>query len=281
MKERVKYRLSVYADLLKVEASGLASVGGGLRGAITKFSAASRKRMLELLAKIQLSFDGAVFVTLTYPGQYSSDWKRWKRDLDVFLKRLLTRFPDAAGIWRLQPQKRGAPHYHLLIWGISWHYLVLRRWIAQVWYDVVGSGDERHLIVGTQCDLVKSRRHAAFYVSKYVAKVDEAIWSDPETGEFFNVGRWWGRFGKLPVAAELTMHLSRSQVVELRRLVAKLLRSRDSAYGYRVCKRSCSRGFCCFRLGSSTYDNWGSLFDSTAFHMILAVSQLDVSSMSS
>jgi len=63
--------------------------------------------------------------------------------------------PEAAAIWKLEPQQRGAPHYHLLLFGIEFiPHQVIARW----WYEVVGSGDKRHhLVAGISIEAVKSR----------------------------------------------------------------------------------------------------------------------------
>ena len=31
-----------------------------------------------------------------------------------------------------------------------------RRWLERIWFEVVGSGDEKHLLAGTSADLIKS-----------------------------------------------------------------------------------------------------------------------------
>ena len=84
------------------------------RGKIGGFSAKARGRMMELCAKIR---DDAValFVTLTYPSDWPGDPARWKRDLDAFGKWICRFAPGVGAIWKLEPQQRGAPHFHLLV----------------------------------------------------------------------------------------------------------------------------------------------------------------------
>jgi hypothetical protein len=49
-------------------------------------------------------------------------------------------FSGCSAIWKLEPQKRGAPHFHLLVWGIAFlHYQRL----ARRWFEIVGSNDPR------------------------------------------------------------------------------------------------------------------------------------------
>lgn len=73
---------------------------------------------MELIASILRDAELPNFVTLTYPAKFPTV-SRAKRDLKVFQQRLIRRFPGSGGIWKLEPQERGAPHYHLLIWGFQ------------------------------------------------------------------------------------------------------------------------------------------------------------------
>jgi hypothetical protein len=49
-------------------------------------------------------------------------------------------------IWKLELQDRGAPHFHLLIFGLRYLPAAL---LARRWYEIVGSGDVNHLSAGT------------------------------------------------------------------------------------------------------------------------------------
>lgn len=151
--------------------------GGGARSRISTFSAQSRKRMLDKLAQIEFKDAGFIaFVTLTYPdrdGPPSS--AHTSRDLDVFLKRIRRRYPDASAIWRREWEERksGAhegvsyPHYHFLFFNLPFvHFEKINEW----WGDVlVYVGDLRTEIKGIQ-----DWRQAGFYVSKYMAKVERS-----------------------------------------------------------------------------------------------------------
>src|SRR5262245_28394097 len=127
---------------------------GGQRGTIRGFSRASRRRMLRWVQTIDREMSGMpLFVTLTYPGDWPGDPRRWKRDLDAWLKRLRRAQPAAWAVWRLEPQRRGAPHYHLLVFGVD---CLPIEWLSRTWFEVVGSGDLRHLVAGTQVQRVRS-----------------------------------------------------------------------------------------------------------------------------
>ena len=125
-----------------------------------------------------------LFVTLTYPGSWSRNARVWKRDLDAFGKRLHRKYPEAAAVWKLEPQpRRKAPHYHLIVTGLRF---IAKEWLSDAWYRVVNSGDPKHFAAGTQVQLVQSHRGVISYAAKYTAKHQELPedWQEP--------GRWWG-----------------------------------------------------------------------------------------
>jgi len=67
----------------------------GTREKIKGFSPASRKRLLEKMARLEPG--PCLFLTLTYPDPLPCP-SGCKRDLDVFLKRLKRQFPKASVI---------------------------------------------------------------------------------------------------------------------------------------------------------------------------------------
>jgi hypothetical protein len=191
------------------------------RGAASTLSKASRKRLLRKLASIDHDKLKCMplFVTLTYPGQYTDDHKQWKRHLDNICKRLQRRYPAAAIVWKLEPQQRGAPHFHLLLFNVPW---VDYQWIAQGWYEVVGSNDPKHLAAGTEIRRVRSWRGVLSYAAKYVAKVHEDL---PPGWE--NIGRIWGIRGakNLPILI-VRFVIGHHEFFSLRRQIRKLMKSR-------------------------------------------------------
>lgn len=163
----------------------------------------------------------AVFVTLTYPGEFSPDWRRWKRDLDAFLRRLERKRPESGVIWKLEPQTRGAPHFHLLVFGAS--YSLLRWWAARAWFEVVGSGDERHLRAGTRVERLRSARGARAYAAKYLGKLPDAL---PSGVDWEAVGRWWGvrHPENIPWAECITVALDYAESWKVLRVLRHFLR---------------------------------------------------------
>lgn len=206
------------ASLLSVyEGGGLCTVspvfdtGGvvsarGQRGAVTSFSQASRKRMLETLGRIRRDAVGrALFVTLTYPGHEGGGWpsdpKTWKRNLRAWWARVEYRYPEASAVWRMEPQDRGAPHFHLMVFGVEF---LAHEQVARDWWEICGSRGRQHLEAGTQTVRITSPRQGVYYVSKYAAKVGGAqyrvcIYEDGRAvgGDVVKqVGRQWGVLGR-------------------------------------------------------------------------------------
>lgn len=169
------------------------SRGGGVRGAIQGFSRESRCRMLRILAKVRRdALQEAVFITLTYPGRWwPGSPSAWKRDLDSLLKRIARRYPQASAMWRMEAQERGAPHFHLLVFGAGF---IPHEWTARVWWEVVGSGDLSHLRAGTETRGIVSPHQAVYYVAKYAAKADDGrdYLDGPGGVPVVMTGRQWG-----------------------------------------------------------------------------------------
>lgn len=200
------------------------------RGRIVGFSNGSRRRQMRMLAKLR-SDARPLFVTLTYPGEFSPNPSQWKRDLRKLEWRFRRKFPLASAIWRLEPQKRLAPHYHLLVYGVVFCDEV-GQWFRRSWYECVASGDGRHLAYGVDIQPIRSARGVRSYVSKYIAKktvpadVDE---DDPEYVDWSSVGRWWGVWcsENLPWSEVITaVGLLVGQSVKLQRAMRRFLKSR-------------------------------------------------------
>lgn len=189
-------------------------VGGGKRGIITGFSMGSRRRLMRMIAKTRKS-ELPAFVTLTYPGEFTEDPLVWKKNLRAFFARMKRKYPQACAIWKLEFQKRGAPHYHLLVWGVEWYKLL--DFVPSAWYKVVKSGDIRHLLAGTQVQRVRSWRGVMAYASKYLGKLGSVPSDAP--------GRFWGVMAGecIPWAQMIETALSDRQAVKLLRILRRLM----------------------------------------------------------
>jgi hypothetical protein len=134
----------------------------GVRGAIYTFSRASRKRLLELCARFEAKLK-ALFLTFTY-RQNMQDHVAAKRHLDLLLRWLKRKHSESAILWRMEYQERGAIHFHLLVFDKSF---IPASDLTQYWQKI--TGDDSYPDV----ELVRSRRKAIAYVSKYLGKLPD------------------------------------------------------------------------------------------------------------
>jgi len=205
----------------------------GTRQAISKFTPRSRSNLLKRI--FSLSSFPTLFVTLTYPKYFPADSKEWKRHLDNFRHELLIRYPNLWFFWKLEPQKRGAPHFHLIgSLGPKENVVYLRNYIAMLWFVTCGTGDPKHLKAGTQVDYIADAQgKMRSYVSKYIGKTDLANYEGWE-----HPGRFWGIIGRknLPPILSIKVFLSDSQYYTVKRLVRRWLK-RQSSRAYKFSKR--------------------------------------------
>jgi hypothetical protein len=224
--------LAVYRGMVVVEHARRAErkCGGGGRGAVGEFSKASRLRLFRLLASCQC--DPLWFITLTYPASYPSarnshaDFGRW---FAVFSRAIEKGGSRTCVLWRLELQRRGAPHYHVLLWmepptpnwqavlegARGWRRLLplfgrsrarqslsptgrTESWEALLatasctWSQTIGSSATHGLRQGVDVSAVHSRRQCISYVSKYLAKVPLTGSSDTAATVAPELGRSWG-----------------------------------------------------------------------------------------
>lgn len=171
-------------------------------------------------------------VTLTYPG----DWltvvptgQVAKEQLKAFRKRYERAWGETLRtIWKLEFQRRGAPHFHILLvppHGRAGEHragkqraavgdgLQFRQWLSAVWADIVAHPDPvqrmKHEAAGTGLDFAEGlrasdpRRVAVYFLKHGQASAKEyqhivpEAWQEPGKGP----GRFWGYWGLEPVVA--------------------------------------------------------------------------------
>lgn len=152
-------------------------------------------------------------VTLTYPA----DWLTVAptgRAVKAHLKAFRKRYERAWGetlmcVWKLEFQRRGAPHVHMLM--VPPHGkaggLIFRQWLSSTWADVVAHPDPaeyiKHLAAGTGVDYTEGLKaqdpkRVAVYFTKHSTFVDKEYqhvvpeeWQQPGC----TPGRFWGYWG--------------------------------------------------------------------------------------
>ncbi len=176
------------------------------------------------------------WVTLTYHSEWPAAARGWKRDLDAFERRLRRAWGPRGwrfATWRLERQRRGAPHYHLIVafdQGSAPSAGAFRRWCVQAWLEIVGGwgSDWAAEAYGVHVDHVVSvdrhdRPHLGAILGYLVSehcKVDQNAWGGVSTG------RVWGIWGEPSYVAE--------RVVEIEEGALQLLVERVNALGGEV-----------------------------------------------
>lgn len=237
-KSQITYKIDDHGELVKVgkepsvswfvgssilktsQGSDGSQVGGGVRKSISGFSSDSRRRLMYSIASIRRDAELPCFVTLTYPNEFPSP-KESKRHLKMFNQRLQRAFSGASAIWKLEPQERGAPHYHLLVWGVPEHDLF--SFVINAWFEIAGNQVHNHLLfhmglLGNQkcVNQVRSWRGVWSYASKYLGKTFEvAGWDNLYTGRFWGyVNRElipFGEFCEEEASSSQVFHVMRYQ----------------------------------------------------------------------
>jgi len=160
------------------------------RGEITQFSKKSRQRLAFVASNTDVTF--RTMITLTYPFQYPSDGKTVKEHFHAFLAWLRRDTGGLSYLWFLEFQRRGAPHFHILISTsmprTAVNKTAFRFRVSSTWYRIVNSGDGRHLAAGCRTERLRNEDGARNYAVKYAFKMKQK--TIPK--EYRNVGRLWG-----------------------------------------------------------------------------------------
>lgn len=218
------------------------------------WSARSRSRMVRALSQIdwrpviELGGCRPAMVTLTYPGDWLSvapTARTVKRHLSLFRRRLVRLYETnnlgrPGGVWKLEFQRRGAPHLHLYmpvpVAPVRWGDLQVRfqTWLSETWAEIVGAeGDEllRHRQAGTGVDFAEGARASdprrlAVYFTRHNAKGSRSKqYQHRVPDEWETAGRWWGTFGVSRIVVEA--ECSSSDLLLVRRTLRAWTRSQQ------------------------------------------------------
>lgn len=233
--------LRIGANQVKVKIPQNKRSGGGARGEIIGFSAASRKRLIELI-NLWRNTEDMVFVTLTYHNEWSDDWRDWKRQLDTFIKRLKYHYPNARGIWRLEFQKRGAPHFHLLVAGMPDLIQGIIKDVTEWWGELAHKTSEYKGIYATKVERIVNRKQAGYYVTKYVAKLEDNQQDEKPSG------RVWGKFGEIDLS-ERVIPMLIENLRQIRNYVELVLETKEHPYALRLKNAQQGVGWSVFGIG--------------------------------
>ena len=230
-------------ELKRVLGKEPSSLKQSKRNIIDGYSREARNRFLKTLIAINYAVMGRpLFYTLTYPAEYSNNPEQWKRDLNTFIKRLERLYPELSGTWRLEPQRRGAPHFSGFLWGCDeLSTMEGKKLFSKMWFEVVGSGDEKHLKAGTgiekaEGDLMKW----IFYMAKYQTKIEKG--GVPQEFDY-PVGRYWGMFNRKRISINKNeFEIDRNIFFKVRRIIKKQLEKKLTKNKFREVVSSKANG---------------------------------------
>jgi hypothetical protein len=213
---------------------------GGIRGKVVSLSDTSRRNLMLYLAKMSRHAQ-AYTMTLTLPG----DFKPLSPAMvHLCFKKLSNRltacrlFSKVGFVWKRELQKRGALHYHLLLYGLegdetrhSFQCWMAKHWNALVCANLSEDEAGKHLRWHNHPkNMDKVRGNIAGYFAKYLGKPLETVAESIP-------GRWWGKVNgdALPVSACVELPLPLPAAVLAHRVARKILKKRaDEARHYRL-----------------------------------------------
>lgn len=196
----------------------------GNRGAIKALSPDARKRFKLHLRNIR---EGSLnlFVTLTYGAEYPTDGKIVKKHLKS-MRDWMAKQGVSKGVWFLEFQKRGAPHFHFFVEAN--HSLtslkVATAWARRIKNYLPTEESRRKLIAvhqgqvknGRPCvEPVKKPHALSYYGTKYATKSHQKEVPD----EYQNVGRFWGYWGDAKPSFQVNVYRGLYTVQALKSLL--------------------------------------------------------------
>jgi len=216
-----KSRIHIYPDMMTISTAGTTDhKGGGKRGEIQIFSPESRLRLFKLLH--QITFNSVTFITLTYPDEFPDWGEKYKYDLKLFRGQIEYKFGKLPAIWRLEFQARGAPHYHIMYFDAPFMPVAE---INNAWAkisDPKNKDEPRKNALDLKFTKdAKEQKLIAYYLSKYIAKVDK---NSLPAG--CKPGRFWGKWNIIerePIEMEVNnsyAYLIASRAIQARKFKA-------------------------------------------------------------
>jgi hypothetical protein len=196
------------------------------RGKVGHFSRKSRRNLLNRILQLEHR-TGYYFVTLTYQ-EYKEEFTTWKNDLRALYSSLHYHYPKMGFLWKLEYQKRGAPHFHLLLFDPSTPPLKeLSSLVKKHWYKIVGQKSKEFRHHGVKVEVITNIKKSGFYLAMYQAK---------DLNERLDIpsGRSWGIKGKdnMPFSELGSLELDDQTYIIFKRTVRKWMSKQHHTHHY-------------------------------------------------
>lgn len=234
---------------------------------VADWSGRSRSRFHRKIASLDwapfFALPGSpVMVTLTYPGDWltvAPSGKACKKHLEALKMRWHRRWGlKVCGMWKMEFQRRGAPHFHLFLMrpstdpktGHPLSATAFAEWLSATWAGIVAHPDPEqraaHLAAGTGVDTqrggdCRDPRRLAVYFGKHGSKTKDSKeyqhnvpreWLADEDGvadATAGPGRFWGYWGLSDATGG--MHIDQADYMVGRRIVRRWMEARTRYLG--------------------------------------------------
>lgn len=187
------------------------------RGDIKEFSRKSRRRMLLKLSRFNYdSYFTKLFFTTTFHNIYPKSKKDTKDYLLRIIKRIERIDPAFTIIWRVEIQKRGAPHFHFILLldkalnGKD--KLLYCKKLKNAWGDITSDINKFSYSVGSDVRELNSNHKTFMYIAKYSAKYIDG-------SKVLKLGRFWGVRGNIITFNNIEIDCSPHFIETLRTMI--------------------------------------------------------------
>lgn len=212
------------------------------RGDVREFSRRSRRRLAFAIAEVDASrYKPPFMISLTWHKPNPERDNRPFDILDRWIIRVRGYGKSFEYIWRMEFQKRGCPHFHIIVFpdkNADWSDI--DGWWAfarSEWHRLAEPESRDHEFYGAHILAPRSYRACIRYIAKYIGKEPEIERPDIQ-------GRRWGRSKLLRSSPLLVGALPLDVWFKLRRFCRRWLRAQDRKslfcrkYGQNQCAMS-------------------------------------------
>lgn len=194
------------------------------RGRVTEFSRRSRFNMFRTFAALRLDeLSRGWHASLTYHECAPQCKEDLLAHIGAWVQAIRRKFPRMQYIKRLAWQKRGVPHWHLLVFSNAGDHrfdsVRAGRWMELTWHKIAEPTSAAHALFGAKLKPLESQKQILNYLSKHTAKVHE-------TGEEPYTGRRWSTSYGLPTRPLARYEVPDHALRKLRRICVRLARMR-------------------------------------------------------
>jgi hypothetical protein len=225
----------VAGSVVEARAKGWATSKGiaGMKRPIREWTQKSRKNAVRVIAACEVDTNAWDMITTTYGPESPQDGAIVHRHLQALLVRLERQYGPLRVIWKIEFQRRGAPHLMLFVQRPESPWLPERQsWLDHAWAEIAG-GPWRATWIEWQGDPVR-------YVLKYLRKDAASKEYQHRVPEGYRrMGRWWGLRNMKPRWQLLAMTVG--EFFTARRLMARWRKASARSMGKRLRFRPGSR----------------------------------------